>query len=159
MQVLERSFGRPDAIIKQELHKLRGMAPMRDGISDISSFANKINNCVATIRSLNKLSYEYLSVSEMTDEIIDKFNGILKCKRCEFKDSQDTDEPELEMLSYFLNRIADQCSASMPIEKSGGRKSRPAPERRPRRTNAINIVKYCNNNTNRTPPFDHRIGQ
>ncbi|GBP05354.1 hypothetical protein EVAR_76779_1 [Eumeta japonica] len=76
----------------------------------------------------------------MTDEIVDKFNDTFKFKWCEYKDSQDIDEPELVMLSNFLNKIADQCSASMPIEKRGNRNSRPEPERRPRRTNAINIV-------------------
>ncbi|GBP67619.1 hypothetical protein EVAR_98673_1 [Eumeta japonica] len=139
MQVLERRFGRPDAIIKQELNKLRRMTPMNGGMGNISSFANKVNNCVAAIRTLNKLSY--LSAPEMTDEIVDKFNDILKFKWCEYKDSQNSDEPELVMLSTFLNKIADQCSASMPIEKGGSRNSRPTPERRPRRTNAINTMK------------------
>ncbi|GBP86871.1 hypothetical protein EVAR_83470_1 [Eumeta japonica] len=50
-------FGRPDAIIKQELNKLRRMTPMNGGMGNISSFANKVNNCVAAIRTLNKLSY------------------------------------------------------------------------------------------------------
>ncbi|GBP42336.1 hypothetical protein EVAR_29592_1 [Eumeta japonica] len=58
MRVLERRFGRPDAIIKQELNKLRRMmTPMNGGMGNISSFANKVNNCVAAIRTLNKLSY------------------------------------------------------------------------------------------------------
>ncbi|GBP93718.1 hypothetical protein EVAR_62371_1 [Eumeta japonica] len=127
MRVLERRFGRPDAIIKQELNKLRRMTPMNGGMGNISSFANKVNNCVAAIRTLNKLSY--LSAPEMTDEIVDKFNDILKFKWCEYKDSQNSDEPELVMLSTFLNKIADQCSASMPIEKGGSRNSRPTPER------------------------------
>ncbi|GBP48090.1 hypothetical protein EVAR_74595_1 [Eumeta japonica] len=48
---------RPDAIIKQELNKLRRMTPMNGGMGNISSFANKVNNCVAAIRTLNKLSY------------------------------------------------------------------------------------------------------
>ncbi|GBP19152.1 hypothetical protein EVAR_83465_1 [Eumeta japonica] len=47
MRVLERRFGRPDAIIKQELNKLRRMTPMNGGMGNISSFANKVNNCVA----------------------------------------------------------------------------------------------------------------
>ncbi|GBP66259.1 hypothetical protein EVAR_41054_1 [Eumeta japonica] len=94
MRVLERRFERPDAIIKQELNKLRRMMPMNGGMGNISSFANK--------------------------------------------DSQNSDEPELVMLSTLLNKIADQCSASMPIEKSGSRNLRPTPERRPRRTNTIN---------------------
>ncbi|GBP14764.1 hypothetical protein EVAR_74669_1 [Eumeta japonica] len=98
MRVLERRFGRPDAIIKQELNKLRRMTPMNGGMGNISSFANKVNNCVAAIRTLNKLSY--LS-AEMTDEIVDKFNDILKFKWCEYKDSQNSDEPELVMLSTF----------------------------------------------------------
>ncbi|GBP08373.1 hypothetical protein EVAR_77086_1 [Eumeta japonica] len=57
MRVLERRFERPDAIIKQELNKLRRMTPMNGGMGNISSFANKVNNCVAAIRTLNKLSY------------------------------------------------------------------------------------------------------
>ncbi|GBP58714.1 hypothetical protein EVAR_35492_1 [Eumeta japonica] len=90
-------FERPDAIIKQELNKLRRMTPMNGGMGNISSFANKVNNCVAAIR-MNKLSY--LSTPEMTDEIVDKFNDILKFKWCEW-DSQNSDEPELVMLSAF----------------------------------------------------------
>ncbi|GBP53424.1 hypothetical protein EVAR_17499_1 [Eumeta japonica] len=151
MRVLERRFGRPDAIIKQELNKLRRMTPMNGGMGNISSFANKVNNCVAAIRTLNKLSY--LSAPEMTDEIVDKFNDILKFKWCEYKDSQNSDEPELVMLSTFLNKIADQCSASMPIEKGGSRNSRPTPERRPRRTNTINTMKYDDNNSNSHTAF------
>ncbi|GBP95025.1 hypothetical protein EVAR_91832_1 [Eumeta japonica] len=151
MRVLERRFGRPDAIIKQELNKLRRMMPMNGGMGNISSFANKVNNCVAAIRTLNKLSY--LSAPEMTDEIVDKFNDILKFKWCEYKDSQNSDEPELVMLSTFLNKIADQCSASMPIEKSGSRNLRPTPERRPRRTNTINTMKYDDNNSNSHTAF------
>ncbi|GBP93440.1 hypothetical protein EVAR_89790_1 [Eumeta japonica] len=89
MRVLERRFGRPDAIIKQELNKLRRMTPMNGGMGNISSFANK---------------------------------------------------------------IADQCSASMPIEK-GGRNLRPTPERRPRRTNTINTMKYDDNNSNSHTAF------
>ncbi|GBP83503.1 hypothetical protein EVAR_86667_1 [Eumeta japonica] len=42
MRVLERRFGRPDAIIKQELNKLRRMMPMNGGMGNISSFANKV---------------------------------------------------------------------------------------------------------------------
>ncbi|GBP10056.1 hypothetical protein EVAR_77494_1 [Eumeta japonica] len=151
MRVLERRFGRPDAIIKQELNKLRRMTPMNGGMGNISSFANKVNNCVAAIRTLNKLSY--LSAPEMTDEIVDKFNDILKFKWCEYKDSQNNDEPELVMLSTFLNKIADQCSASMPIEKGGSRNSRPAPERRPQKTNTINTMKYDDNNSNSHTAF------
>ncbi|GBP22936.1 hypothetical protein EVAR_95336_1 [Eumeta japonica] len=151
MRVLERRFGRPDAIIKQELNKLRRMTPMNGGMGNISSFANKVNNCVAAIRTLNKLSY--LSAPEMTDEIVDKFNDILKFKWCEYKDSQNSDEPELVMLSTFLNKIADQCSASMPIEKGGSRNLRPTPERRPRRTNTINTMKYDDNNSNSHTAF------
>ncbi|GBP78279.1 hypothetical protein EVAR_57125_1 [Eumeta japonica] len=101
MQALVRRFGRPDAIIKQELYKLRRMALINDGMSDISSFANK-----------------------------------------------DADEPELVMLSNFLNKIASQCRAPMPIEKSRGRNSRPALERRPCRKNEIDVVKYDNKNMN-----------
>ncbi|GBO99072.1 hypothetical protein EVAR_417_1 [Eumeta japonica] len=41
MRVLERRFERPDAIIKQELNKLRRMMPMNGGMGNISSFANK----------------------------------------------------------------------------------------------------------------------
>ncbi|GBP94750.1 hypothetical protein EVAR_61518_1 [Eumeta japonica] len=90
MRVLERRFGRPDAIIKQELNKLRRMTPMNGGMGNISSFANK---------------------------------------------------------------IADQCSASMPIEKGGSRNLRPTPERRPRRTNTINTMKYDDNNSNSHTAF------
>ncbi|GBP68571.1 hypothetical protein EVAR_46911_1 [Eumeta japonica] len=57
------------------------------------------------------------------------------------------------MLSTFLNKIADQCSASMPIEKGGSRNLRPTPERRPRRTNAINTMKYDDNNSNSHTAF------
>ncbi|GBP87558.1 hypothetical protein EVAR_65179_1 [Eumeta japonica] len=151
MRVLERRFERPDAIIKQELHKLRRMTPMNDGMGNISSFANKVNNCVAAIRTLNKLSY--LSAPEMTDEIVDKFNDILKFKWCEYKDSQNNDGRELVMLSTFLNKIAVQCSASMPTEKGGSRNSRPAQARRPRRTNAIDTMKYDANNSNSHTTF------
>ncbi|GBP18787.1 hypothetical protein EVAR_93215_1 [Eumeta japonica] len=35
------------------------------------------------------------------------------------EDSQDTDEHELVMSSNFLNKVANQCSASLPIKKSG----------------------------------------
>ncbi|GBP92278.1 hypothetical protein EVAR_66421_1 [Eumeta japonica] len=73
----------------------------------------------------------------MTDEIVDKFKDILKFKWCEYKDSQDTDEPELVILSTFLNKIADQCRASMSIEKSGSRNSRSAPERGSIRVHAL----------------------
>ncbi|GBP43248.1 hypothetical protein EVAR_39306_1 [Eumeta japonica] len=66
MRVLERRFGRPDAIIKQELYKLRRMIPMNDGMSNISSFANKVNDYIAAMCTLNKLSY--LSAPEMTDD-------------------------------------------------------------------------------------------
>ncbi|GBP79767.1 Enoyl-CoA delta isomerase 1, mitochondrial [Eumeta japonica] len=77
----------------------------------------------------------------------------VQLKNLREKDSQDTDEPELVMLSNLLNKIADRCSAPMPIEKSSGRNSEPAPERRPRRMNAINIVKYDNNNSNSYTAF------
>ncbi|GBP43714.1 hypothetical protein EVAR_29695_1 [Eumeta japonica] len=146
MRVLEHRFGRPDAIIKQELYKLRRMTPMNNEIRNISSFANKVNNCVPAIRTLNKL--RYLSAPEMNDDIVDKFNDILKFKWCEYKDSQDNNEPELVMLSTFLNKIADQCSASMPIEKGSSQSSRPALDRRPRRTNAINNMRYNGSNSN-----------
>ncbi|GBP89437.1 hypothetical protein EVAR_89141_1 [Eumeta japonica] len=53
----------------------------------------------------------------------------------------------------FLNKIADQCSASMPIEKGGSRNLRPTPERRPRRTNTINTMKYDDNNSNSHTAF------
>ncbi|GBO98900.1 hypothetical protein EVAR_313_1 [Eumeta japonica] len=89
----------------------------------------------------------------MTDEIIDKFSDILKFKWCEYKDSQDTDELELMMLSTFLNKMDDQCSASEPIEKSGSRNSRLAPERRPRTTNErMNDNNNLNSHTAFQPP-------
>ncbi|GBP32478.1 hypothetical protein EVAR_24642_1 [Eumeta japonica] len=80
-------------------------------------FFAKVNNCVASIRILNKL--RYLSTPELTDEIVVEFNDILKFKKVEYMDSQDTDEPKLVMLSYFLNNIGDQCSVSMPIAAAG----------------------------------------
>ncbi|GBP53673.1 hypothetical protein EVAR_36042_1 [Eumeta japonica] len=78
MRVLERRFGRPDAIIKQELNKLRRMTPMNGGMGNISSFANK---------------------------------------------------------------------------RGGSRNLRPTPERRPRRTNTINTMKYDDNNSNSHTAF------
>ncbi|GBP26443.1 hypothetical protein EVAR_75575_1 [Eumeta japonica] len=73
------------------------MTPMNGGMGNISSFANKVNNCVAAIRTLNKLSYLTLRTAT---------------------------SPNL-MFVNFLNKIADQCSASMPIEKGGSRNLRP----------------------------------
>ncbi|GBP62093.1 hypothetical protein EVAR_53871_1 [Eumeta japonica] len=100
MQALKRRFGRPDATIKQELHELRRMAPMNNGMSDVNSFANT--------------------------------------------DYQNTDEPELIMLSNLSNKINYQCCASMLAQESGRYNPKSAPERRPRRTNAINIVYHQN---------------
>ncbi|GBP91504.1 hypothetical protein EVAR_66094_1 [Eumeta japonica] len=78
MRVLERRFRRPDAIIKQELNKLRRMTPMNGGMGNISSFANKRKAAV---------------------------------------------------------------------------ERRPTPERRPRRTNTINTMKYDDNNSNSHTAF------
>ncbi|GBP93724.1 hypothetical protein EVAR_84675_1 [Eumeta japonica] len=41
----------------------------------------------------------------------------------------------------------------MPIEKGGSRNLRPTPERRPRRTNTINTMKYDDNNSNSHTAF------
>ncbi|GBP28582.1 hypothetical protein EVAR_85781_1 [Eumeta japonica] len=84
----------------------------------------------------------------MTDEIVDKFNDILKFKWCEYKDTSEQRRARTCDVVNLLNKIADQCSASMPIEKGGSRNSRPTPERRPRRTNTINTMKYDDNNSN-----------
>ncbi|GBP08360.1 hypothetical protein EVAR_78823_1 [Eumeta japonica] len=56
LQLLGQRFGRSDAIIKQELIKLSCMKPMQNGMSDISSYINKVNYCVTSIRNLKNLS-------------------------------------------------------------------------------------------------------
>lgn len=125
IDTLERRYGRPELLILSELETIKRMPRMAEDGRNIGSFASKISNTVAAIKSLNQPQYLYSP--ELVSRIVEKLSVILKYKWYEFK-AERTGAPELELLARFLNVMADQCGAMFAYETArDDRKSRTKP--------------------------------
>ncbi|GBP54134.1 hypothetical protein EVAR_46500_1 [Eumeta japonica] len=135
--------------------KKRNQSPTQDVNIDILN--RNVNAARQRKRAalLAQLEFEKLETERIVAKAVAAHTKmlLLRLVAAEEDTGKDTDEPELIMLSNFLNKIADQCSASVSIDKGANRNSKPAPKRRPCKTNAINIIKYDNKNTNSHTAF------
>ncbi|XP_041972070.1 uncharacterized protein LOC121728040 [Aricia agestis] len=113
IDTLERRYGRPELLILSEIENIKRLPRMTEDGRNVSSFASKISNTVAAIKSLNQPQYLYSP--ELVGRIVDKLNIILKYKWYEFK-SERPGAPELELMARFLNIMADQCGAMFAYE-------------------------------------------
>lgn len=113
IEALERRYGRPEMLILTELENVKRMPRLADDGRNLASFANKVANTVAAIKTLNQPQYLYSP--ELVNRVVEKLNLILKYKWFEFK-SAHVGAPELILLSRFLNNIGDQCGGMFAYE-------------------------------------------
>lgn len=134
MDTLERRYGRPELLVLTELENIKRMPRMTEDGRNIGSFASKIANTVAAIKSLKQPQYLYSP--ELVNKVVDKLSIILKYKWYEFK-SAHAGAPELELLSRFLNNMADQCGAMFAYETAReDRRGRQKPK-------SVNAARSC----------------
>ncbi|CAK1589733.1 unnamed protein product [Parnassius mnemosyne] len=102
IDTLEGRFGKPELLTLSELENMKRMPCMTEDGHNIDSFASKISNTVAAIKSLNQPQYLYSP--EIVSRVVEKLSIIFKYKWYEFK-SKRTEALELELLSRFLNNM------------------------------------------------------
>ncbi|CAH2099941.1 unnamed protein product [Euphydryas editha] len=119
MKTLETRFGRPDAIAITELEKLRNLPRLTDSPRDICAYANKIRNCVATLRLLAK--DQYLYSPEIIKQLVEKLTPTTRFRWFDYATSNDIEkpktEPELVLFCEFIEREADRCAKYAPPEQ------------------------------------------
>ncbi|CAH2101038.1 unnamed protein product [Euphydryas editha] len=119
MKTLETRFGRPDAIAITELEKLRNLPRLTDSPRDICAYANKIKNCVATLRLLAK--DQYLYSPEIIKQLVEKLTPTTRFRWFDYATSNDIEktktEPELVLFCDFIEREADRCAKYAPPEQ------------------------------------------
>lgn len=115
MDSLRCRFGRPDALVLAELERIKGLPRTTENARDVCVFANAISNTVATINGLKKP--HYLNSPEMIKVIIDKLPTVLKYRWYDF--AADHEDPDLSLISQFLDREAERCGpyASQEVTK------------------------------------------
>ncbi|KOB64721.1 polyprotein [Operophtera brumata] len=105
LESLRRRYGRPDALVLAELEKVKNLPRTTENARDVCVFASVINNTVATINGLKKP--HYLKSPEMIKVIIDKLPMVLKYRWYDF--AAEHEDPDLSLISQFLNREAERC--------------------------------------------------
>ncbi|CAH2091731.1 unnamed protein product [Euphydryas editha] len=119
MKTLETRFGRPDAIAITELEKLRNLPRLTDSPRDICAYANKIKNCVATLRLLAK--DQYLYSPEIIKQLVEKLTPTTRFRWFDYATNNDIEkpktEPELVLFCDFIEREADRCAKYAPPEQ------------------------------------------
>ncbi|XP_048484628.1 uncharacterized protein LOC119690594 [Plutella xylostella] len=115
IQGLERRFGRPEALILNELDKVKKLPKLAESPRDLCIFASKLANIVATIEALKKPHFLYNPEIERT--AIEKLTPILRDKWYEYNFTQHGEEANLKKLSTYLNHEADKCSPYAALEQ------------------------------------------
>lgn len=105
LEALRRRFGRPDALVRAEMEKIKNLPKVTDNPRDICIFASHVNNAVATIRGLRKPMY--LHSPDIMKIIIEKLPTVLKYRWYDF--TADQEDHDLMLAAKFLNREADRC--------------------------------------------------
>ncbi|XP_049878267.1 uncharacterized protein LOC126375403 [Pectinophora gossypiella] len=110
MEALELRFGNSDLVILQVTSQMRKLAPLPNNYqNDIITFSIKVNNCVATLFSLNQ--HDYLRSPELAAAIISKLPSILISKWTDYAYAKlSLNIPKLQLLSAFLKREAEMVS-------------------------------------------------
>ncbi|CAG9103784.1 unnamed protein product [Plutella xylostella] len=115
IQGLERRFGRPEALILNELDKVKKLPKLAESPRDLCIFASKLANIVATIEALKKPHFLYNPEIERT--AIEKLTPILRDKWYEYNFTQHGEEANLKKLSTYLNHEADKCGPYAALEQ------------------------------------------
>ncbi|CAG9125027.1 unnamed protein product [Plutella xylostella] len=115
LQGLERRFGRPEALILNELDKVKKLPKLAESPRDLCIFACKLANIVATIEALKKPHFLYNPEIERT--VIEKLTPILRDKWYEYNFTHHGEEANLKKLSTYLNHEADKCGPYAALEQ------------------------------------------
>ncbi|XP_048486344.1 uncharacterized protein LOC119693582 [Plutella xylostella] len=115
IQGLERRFGRPEALILNELDKVKKLPKLAESPRDLCIFASKLANIVATIEALKKPHFLYNPETERT--VIEKLTPILRDKWYEYNFTHHGEEANLKKLSTYLNHEADKCGPYAALEQ------------------------------------------
>nr|XP_053614896.1 uncharacterized protein LOC128677804 [Plodia interpunctella] len=145
---LEARFGRPHALVTNELEKLRHLPKLVDSPREVCIFASKVNNIISTIKALNKI--EYLHNPEITNIVCDKLTTVLRHRWYDFEALADASEPRLLVIARFLDREADLNSRHAKCEIVEERKD--CKRHHCGTTNTkVNMCPICNASSHYTP--------
>lgn len=110
MEALELRFGRADIIIQNITMQLKKLPSLPNHYQpELSYFAVKVNNSVATIRALEQ--HDYLRSPELAAAIVSKMPSTLMAKWTDFAYSRLRDgKSKLELLATFLKKEAEMLS-------------------------------------------------
>ncbi|XP_047989853.1 uncharacterized protein LOC125229116 [Leguminivora glycinivorella] len=131
IKALERRYGRPDALLLNEMERIKALPRLAESPRDLCTFAGRIANAVTTIEILKKP--QYLHNPELLRSIVEKLTPILKSKWYDYAAS-DEDTPELKKIADFLNNEADKCTPYAPPETIAEPKEARATKKKPERT-------------------------
>ncbi|KAJ2939054.1 hypothetical protein O0L34_g10243 [Tuta absoluta] len=125
MEALELRFGQSDTIVQHLTSQMRKLSPLPTNYQhDIVTFSMKINNCVATLHSLNQ--HDYLKSPEIATAIISKLPSILISRWTDYAYSKlSSNIPKLQLLAAFLKREAEMVSVVGVTNLRDYRKSEP----------------------------------
>ncbi|XP_041978573.1 uncharacterized protein LOC121732686 [Aricia agestis] len=130
MEALELRFGHPDLIVQQLTAQMRKLSPLSNNYhNDIINFSMKVNNCVATLNTLNQ--HDYLRSPELLTSIVTKLPSVLISKWSDYAyDKLASSVPKLQLLATFLKREATVASTVGVTHLRDNRKPDPAPHGR-----------------------------
>ncbi|XP_063371133.1 uncharacterized protein LOC134659420 [Cydia amplana] len=136
IKALERRYGRPDALLVNELEKIKGLPRLTDSPRDLCIFASRVANTVTTIEILKKPQYLYNP--ELLRSMVDKLTPILRNKWYDYATTRE-ETPELKKIAEFLKNEADKCTPYAPPEVTTENKEVRSARKKPERTYAAAV--------------------